>query len=37
VQHVGKIARQQVWVNGVEIPVGASYEDGVARIREVLS
>ena len=37
VKHVGKIARQQVWVNGVEIPVGASYEDGVARIREVLS
>ncbi len=37
VQHVGKIARQQVWVNGVEIPVGASYEDGVARIREMLS
>lgn len=37
VQHVGKIARQQVWVNGVEIPVGASYEDGVGRIREVLS
>ncbi len=37
VQHVGKIARQQVWVNGVEIPVGASYEDGVARIKEVLS
>ena len=37
VQHVGKIARQQVWVNGVEIPVGASYEDGVARIRAVLS
>lgn len=37
VKHVGKIARQQVWVNGVEIPVGASYEDGVGRIREVLS
>lgn len=37
VKHVGKIARQQVWVNGVEIPVGASYEDGVARIREALS
>jgi two-component system, LytTR family, response regulator len=37
VKHVGKIARQQIWVNGVEIPVGASYEDGVARIREVLS
>ena len=37
VQHVGKIARQQVWVNGVEIPVGASYEDGVGRIKEVLS
>jgi len=37
VKHVGKIARQQVWGNGLEIPVGASYEDGVARIREVLS
>lgn len=37
VQHVSKMARQQVWVNGVEIPVGASYEEGLGRIREVLS
>jgi DNA-binding LytR/AlgR family response regulator len=36
VQQVSKIARQQVWVNGVEIPVGASYEDGLGRIRERL-
>ncbi|MBK9490911.1 MAG: response regulator transcription factor [Haliscomenobacter sp.] len=37
VQHVGKIARQQVWVNGVEIPVGASYEDSVGLIKEKLN
>jgi len=37
IQHVSKMARQQVWVNGVEIPVGASYEEGLGRIREVLS
>ncbi|HOY17952.1 MAG TPA: LytTR family DNA-binding domain-containing protein [Haliscomenobacter sp.] len=37
VQHVGKIARQQIWVNGVEIPVGASYEDSVGLIKERLN
>lgn len=37
VQHVSKIARQQVWVNGAEIPVGASYEESLGRIKEVLS
>jgi DNA-binding LytR/AlgR family response regulator len=37
VQHVAKIARQQVWVNGLEIPVGASYEESLGRIRERLT
>lgn len=37
VQHVSKIARQQVWVNGVEIPVGASYEEGLSKIKEHLT
>lgn len=37
VQQVSKIARQQVCVNNVEIPVGASYEDGLGRIRERLA
>lgn len=37
VRHVSKMARQQVWVNGVEIPVGASYEESLGRIKEVLS
>lgn len=36
VQHVSKMARQQVWVNGVEIPVGASYEESLGKIREAL-
>lgn len=37
VQHVSKIARQQVWVNGVEIPVGASYEESLSKIKEHLT
>lgn len=37
IRHVSKMARQQVWVNGVEIPVGASYEESLGRIKEVLS
>jgi DNA-binding LytR/AlgR family response regulator len=37
VQHVEKIARQQVWVNGTEIPVGASFEDSIGLIKERLN
>lgn len=37
VQHVSKMARQQVWVNGVEIPVGASYEESLKDIKDRLS
>lgn len=37
VRHVSKMARQQVWVNGVEIPVGASYEESLGKIREHLT
>lgn len=37
VQHVSKMARQQVWVNGVEIPVGASYEESLSKIKEHLT
>ncbi|MFN8353625.1 MAG: LytTR family DNA-binding domain-containing protein [Spirosomataceae bacterium] len=34
--HIQKITRQSVWVQGLEIPVGASYEDSLGVVRERL-
>lgn len=36
VAHIHKISRQSVWVGGVEIPVGVSYENKFAEIKERL-
>ncbi len=36
VNHVEKIARQQVWVKDIEIPIGAAFEESLEKIRGIL-